>query len=65
MGGSCSIYCDQKRCIQVFVEKHEGKRMLGRHGHGWENGIKTDLQGVGSGTDWFDLAQNRHRWRLL
>lgn len=65
MSGSCGIYCCHERRIEVFVEKHEGKRILGRHGHRWENGIKTDLKGVVSGTDRFDLAQNRHRRRLM
>ena len=46
--------------------KPEGKRPLGRPSHSWEDNIKTDLQEVGcEGMDWFDLAQDRDRWRAL
>jgi len=43
-----------------------GKRPLGRPRHGWEDDIKVDLQKVGcGGMDWFELVQNRDRWRAL
>ena len=45
--------------------KPEGKRPFGIPGHRWENNIKTDLQEVGGGIDWIDLAQNRDRWRAV
>jgi hypothetical protein len=32
----------------------------------WEDNIKMDLKEVGcEDLDWFDLAQNRDRWRAL
>ena len=31
----------------------------------WEDNIKMDLQEVGWGMDWTDVAQNRDRWRAL
>jgi hypothetical protein len=32
----------------------------------WEDNIKMDLQEVGcGGMDWFDVAQDRDRWRAL
>ena len=46
---------------RVLVGKPEGKRPLGR----WENNIKMDLQEVGGGGDWMDLAQDRDRWWAL
>ena len=42
--------------------KSDGKRPLGR----WVDVIKKDLQEVGCGVvDWFELAQDRYRWRAL
>jgi hypothetical protein len=45
----------------VLVEKPEGRRPFGRPRHRWDNNIKMDLQEVGWGTDWTDLAQDRDR----
>jgi hypothetical protein len=48
------------------VGKPEGKRLLGRPKHGWEDSIKMDLLEVRcGGMDWIDLAQDRDRWRTL
>ena len=50
----------------VLVGKPEGKRLLGRPRHRWEDNIKMDLQEVGRGCgDWMELAQGRDRWRVL
>ena len=46
--------------------KPEGKRLLGRPRHRWEDNIKMDLQEVGcDGMDWIDMDQDRDRWRAL
>ena len=46
--------------------KPEGKRPLGRPRRRWVDNIKIDLQKVGcGGTDWFEQAQDRDRWRTL
>jgi hypothetical protein len=50
MGGACSTYAGEERCIQVFVGNPEEKRPLGRPRSRWENNIKMDLQEVGWGT---------------
>ena len=50
---------------RVLVGKPEGKRPLGRPRHRWEDNIKIDLQEVGGGGDWMELAQDRDRWRAL
>jgi hypothetical protein len=34
-------------------------------GYRWEDNIKMDLQEVGWGMDWIELAQDRDRWRAL
>ena len=50
---------------RAIVGKPEGKRPLGRPRRRWEDNIKTDLQEVGGGSDWMELAQDRARWRAL
>ena len=50
---------------RVVVGKPEGKRQLGRPRRIWEDNIKMDLQKVGWGMDWIDLAQDKDRWRIL
>ena len=50
---------------RVLVGKPAGKRLLGRPRHRWEDNIKMDLQEVGGGRDWMELAQYRDRWRAL
>jgi len=48
------------------VGKHEGRRPLGRLRRTWQDNIKMDLQDVEcEGMDWFDVAQDRDRWRAL
>ena len=49
MGGECSMYVGEERCIQGFFDggKPEGKRPLGRRRRKWEDNIKMDLQEVG------------------
>jgi hypothetical protein len=45
----------------MLVGRPEGRRPLGRHRRRWEDNIKMDLQEVGWGMDWTDLAQDRNR----
>jgi len=40
-------------------------RPLGRPSHRWEDNSKMDLQEVGFGYDWFELAEDRDWWRAL
>ena len=66
MGGTCSTYGGEERCIQLLVGKPEGKRPIERPRHRWEDNIKIDIQEVGcGGMDWIELAQDRDRWRVL
>ena len=46
---------------RVLVGKPKGKRPLGRPRRRWEDNIKMDLQEVGEGGDWMELAQDRDR----
>ena len=50
---------------RVLVGKPEGKRPLGRPRRRWEDNIRMDLQDVGGGGDWIELAQDRDRWWAL
>jgi len=51
---------------RVYVQKPEGKRLLGRPRRRWEDNIKMNLQEVGYwGMGWIELAQDRDRWRAL
>jgi len=61
MGGACSTYGGEERCMQgLWWEKPNGKRPLGRSGHRWEDSIKMDLQEMGwVDMNWIDLAQDR------
>jgi hypothetical protein len=65
VGGACSTYGKSGVLYRDVVWKPEGKRPLGRHKHRWEDNIKMDLQEVGWGMDWIDLAQDKDRWRAL
>ena len=50
---------------RVLVGKPEGKRPLRRPRRRWEDNIKMDIQEVGGGGDWMELAQDRDRWPVL
>jgi hypothetical protein len=66
MGGACSAYGEGRVVNRVLVGKPEGKRLLGRPRHRWEDNIQADLQEVGCGDrDWTELAQDRDRWQAL
>ena len=58
-------YGGGKGVHRVLVGKPEGKRPLGRPRCRWEVSIKMDLQEVGGGGDWMELAQDRDRWWAL
>jgi hypothetical protein len=50
---------------RILVGRPEGRRPLGRPRRRSEDNIKMDLQAVGWGMDWIELAQDRDRWRAL
>ena len=57
---------ERRGVYRVLVEKHEGKRPLGRTRRRWEGNIKMDIQEVGcGGVDLIELAQDRDRWRVF
>jgi len=56
---------ERRGAYRRFVGKPEGNRPFGRPMRIWEDNIKVDLQEVGWGVDWIDLAQNRDGWRAV
>ena len=61
MGGACSPYEGQERCIHLLVGKLEGRRPFGRPRRRWEDNIKMILQDVGCGHGWINLTQDGDR----
>jgi hypothetical protein len=58
--------CSADGVERVLMGKPEGKRLLGRPRHRWEDNIRMDLQEVGcGGMDWIGLAQDRDSWRAF
>src|SRR5215469_944672 len=65
-GGTVRARMGEGRSVhRVLMGKPEGKRPLGRPRRRWEDNIKMDLQEVGGGGDWMELAQDRDGWRAL
>jgi hypothetical protein len=57
---------EMRKLYKVLVGKPEGKRPLGRPRRRWEDGIRTDLRGIGwRVVDWIRLALYRDRWRAV
>jgi hypothetical protein len=56
---------EKRGAYRIFVGRPEGGRPLGRPRRRWKDNIKTDLQEVGWGMNWVQLAQDRDRWRAL
>jgi hypothetical protein len=51
---------EKRKLDEVTVGKCEGKNLLGRPGHRWENNIKVDPKTVGwEYVDWLNLAEDR------
>jgi hypothetical protein len=51
---------EERKFYKVFVGKPEGKRLLGRPRHRWEDGIRMDIRengwGVWIGFDWHRIG---------
>jgi hypothetical protein len=56
---------EKRGAYRILVGRPAGKRSLGRPRRRWEDNIKVDLQAVGWGMDWIELAQDRDRWRAV
>ena len=66
IGRAWCMYGERRGVNKVLVRKPEGRRSLRRPRHRWKYIIKMDLYEVRCvGTDWTDVAEDRHRWRAL
>jgi hypothetical protein len=59
--GNVAYVGDSRGTYRVLVWRPERKRTLGRPSRRWEDNIKINLQEVGWGMDWIDVAQDRIR----
>ena len=67
MSWACNMYGGEERrgVYRDLVGRPEGRRPLGRPKRRWEDNIKMDLQKVGWGMDWIEVAQDSDRWHAL
>jgi hypothetical protein len=63
--GHVSRMGEKRDAYRILVGRPEGKRPLGRPRRKWEGNIKMDLQEVGWGMEWIELAQDRDMWWAL
>jgi hypothetical protein len=56
---------EKRGAYRILVGRPDGRRPLGRPRHRWEDNIKIDLQEMGWGMDWIDVAQDNDRRRAL
>jgi hypothetical protein len=56
---------ENRGAYRILVGTSEKRRPLRRPRHRWKDNIKMDLQELGWGIYWIELAQDRDRWRAL
>jgi hypothetical protein len=56
---------EKRDAYSILVGRPKGRRPRDRSKRRWEDNIKMDIQEVGWGMDWTELAQDRDRWRAL
>jgi hypothetical protein len=56
IGGTCSMCGQGRGAYRMSVGIPDGRRPLGRPKRRWEGNIKMDLQEVGWGMEWIELA---------
>jgi hypothetical protein len=58
--GTFSWHGRNENSYKILVRTLVGKRLLGRHGHKWENSIKMEVKEIGcESVDWIQLAEER------
>jgi hypothetical protein len=61
----CTTNGEKMNACGVFVRKLDGKRLLGRPRHRWEDNIKKNLEKQDDVADWINLVQDKAQCRLL
>jgi hypothetical protein len=56
---------ERRGAYRILVGRSGGRRPFGRPRRRWKDNIKIDLQEVGWGMDWIDLAHDTDRLRSL
>jgi hypothetical protein len=56
---------EKRGAYRILVGRPEERLPLRRPRRRWEDNIKIDLQEVGWGMAWIELAQDRYRWWAL
>jgi hypothetical protein len=56
---------EKRGADRILLRRPEGRRPLGRPRRRWEDNIKMNLQDLGWGIDWIQLAKGRDKWRAL
>jgi hypothetical protein len=56
---------EKRGAYRILLGRPEGRRPLGIPRRRWEDNIKMDLQAVGWGMGWIELALDRGRWRAV
>jgi hypothetical protein len=61
--GHAARMVNRRDVYRILMVKPEGKRLLGKPRHRWDDNIKVDLQEVGyRGMDWIELDKDMDRW---
>jgi hypothetical protein len=64
--GHVACMGEGRNVYKVLIGKSEGKRLLARPRHRWEDGIRMDLGKIGwRSIEWTQLAQDRDQWQAL
>jgi hypothetical protein len=65
MSGACSTCGEKRGAYRILMGRPEGRRALGRPRRRLEGNIKINIEDVGWGVDWIELAEDRDRWRAV
>jgi len=57
---------DRRVACRLLVDRSEGKALIRKPWHRWEENIKMNIKKLGwAGMDWIDQAQDRDIWQVL
>jgi len=58
--GHVACMGEMRKAYKILMRRPEGKRLLGRFRHKWEDSIRMDLREIGlEGVSWIHLTQDR------